>query len=102
EIFRDPLRPFAPDAWTTRRARDIFCYIVAKPHRRASKDLIIDTFWGDADPDFVTKNFHPTISHIRKALNSNQSCRYNFLLYRDGHYLLNPDYSYSIDIERFD
>src|SRR5215510_9082962 len=102
EIFRDPQRPFAADAWTTRRARDILCFIASRRHRRASKDTIIDTFWGEADFDVVAKNFHPTVSHIRKALNSNQPLKQNFLLYRDNDYLLNPDFAYSIDIEEFD
>jgi ATP/maltotriose-dependent transcriptional regulator MalT/DNA-binding SARP family transcriptional activator len=102
EIFRDPKRQFAADAWTTRRAHDILCFIASRRHRRASKDTIIDTFWGETDFDVVAKNFHPTVSHIRKALNSNQSFKQNFLLYRDGDYLLNPDLAYSIDIEDFD
>jgi DNA-binding SARP family transcriptional activator len=102
EIFRDQKRPFAADAWTTRRAHDILCFIASRRHRRASKDTIIDIFWGEADFDVVSKNFHPTVSHIRKALNSNQPLKQNFLLYRDGDYLLNPDFSYSIDMEEFD
>lgn len=102
EIFRDPQRPLAADAWTTKRARDILCYIASRRHRRASKDSIIDTFWGEADFDAVEKNFHPTVSHIRKALNSNQPLKQNFLLYRDGDYQLNPDFSYFIDTEEFD
>ncbi len=102
EIFRDPARPLAADAWTTRRARDILCFIASRRHRRASKDSIIDTFWEDADFDAVEKNFHPTVSHIRKALNSNQPLKQNFLLYRDGDYQLNPDFSYFIDTEEFD
>jgi len=102
EIFRDPKRQFAADAWTTRRAHDILCFIVSRRHRRASKDTIIDTFWGEADFDVVAKNFHPTVSHIRKALNNNQPLKQNFLLYRDGDYLLNPDFAYSIDVEEFD
>jgi LuxR family transcriptional regulator, maltose regulon positive regulatory protein len=102
EIFRDPKRQFAADAWTTRRSHDILCFISSRRHRRASKDTIIDTFWGEADFDVVAKNFHPTVSHIRKALNSKQSFKQNFLLYRDGDYLLNPDLAYSIDIEEFD
>jgi LuxR family maltose regulon positive regulatory protein len=102
EIFRDPQRPLAADAWTTKRARDILCFIASRRHRRASKDNIIDTFWGEADFDAVEKNFHPTVSHIRKALNSNQPLKQNFLLYRDGDYQLNPDFSYFIDTEEFD
>ncbi|HYE66900.1 MAG TPA: BTAD domain-containing putative transcriptional regulator [Pyrinomonadaceae bacterium] len=102
EILRDPARPLAADAWVTKRARDILCFIASRRHRRASKDTIIDAFWGESDFEAVEKNFHPTVSHIRKALNSNQPLKQNFLLYRDGDYLLNPDFSYRIDIEEFD
>jgi DNA-binding SARP family transcriptional activator len=102
EILRDPTRPLAADAWPTRRARDILCFIVSRRHHRASKDTIIDTFWGETDFDVVEKNFHPTVSHIRKALNSNQPLKQNFLLYRDGDYQLNSEFSYRIDIEQFD
>lgn len=102
EIRRDPTRPLAADAWPTRRARDILCFIVSRRHHRASKDTIIDTFWGETDFDVVEKNFHPTVSHIRKALNSNQPLKQNFLLYRDGDYQLNSEFSYRIDTEEFD
>jgi LuxR family transcriptional regulator, maltose regulon positive regulatory protein len=102
EIFRDRANPFAPDAWTTRRARDIFCYITTSRHRRVAKDVLIDAFWPDDDPAAVEKNFHPTISHIRKALNSRQTLKQNFLIYRDGAYQLNPDLTYMIDTEDFE
>jgi len=102
EIYRDPSRPLSPDAWTSKRARDILCFIASRQHRRASKDTLIDTFWRDDDPESVEKKFHPTISYIRKALNSNQLLRQNFLLYKDGEYLLNPDLSYRSDVEEFD
>jgi DNA-binding SARP family transcriptional activator/Tfp pilus assembly protein PilF len=102
EIIRDPTRPLSPDAWSTRRARDILCFIASRRHHRASKDMIIDTFWGETDSEVVEKNFHPTVSHIRKALNNNQPLKQNFLLYRDGDYQLNSEFSYRIDTEDFD
>jgi LuxR family transcriptional regulator, maltose regulon positive regulatory protein len=102
QIVRDPTRPLAADAWTTRRARDILCFITSRRHHRASKDTIIDTFWGETDLEVVEKNFHPTVSHIRKALNSNQPLKQNFLLYREGDYQLSSEFSYRIDIEEFD
>jgi DNA-binding SARP family transcriptional activator len=101
EIFRDPARPFASDAWTTKRSRDIFCSIATSRNRRLAKDLLIDMFWKDEDPAAIEKNFHPTISHIRKALNSQQPLKQNFILFRDGAYQLNPDFSYRIDTEEF-
>lgn len=102
DIYRDPAKPFAADAWTTRRARDIFCYVATSKHRRVAKDVLIEAFWRDEDPSVVEKNFHPTISHIRKALNSRQAFKQNFLVFRDGAYQLNPEMSYSIDSEEFD
>jgi len=102
EIFRDLARPFAADAWTTRRARDILCFIASRRHHRTPKDAIIDTFWGETDAKTVEKNFHPTMSHVRKALNSNQPLKQNFLVYRDGDYQLNPEFSYRIDTEELD
>lgn len=102
EIYRDPTRQFAPDAWTTKRARDIFCYIATSRHRRVEKDTLIDAFWGDSEPSVIEKNFHPTISHVRKALNSRQTIKQNFLLYRDGAYQLNSELTYSIDTEDFE
>ncbi len=102
QIIRDPTKPLAPDAWTTRRARDILCFIASRRHHRASKDTIVDTFWGETEMEVIEKNFHPTVSHIRKALNSNQPLKQNFLLYRESDYQLNPEFSYRIDIEEFD
>ena len=102
EIYRDKSKPFAADAWTTKRAREIFCSIATSKHRRVDKDVLIDTFWGEEDIATVEKNFHPTISHIRKALNSRQSFKQNFLVFRDGAYGLNPELSYSIDTEEFE
>jgi len=102
EIYRDPAKPFASDAWTTRRARDIFCYIATSKYRRVPKDVLIEAFWPDQDIETVEKNFHPTISHIRKALNSRQAFKQNFIVFRDGAYQLNPELSYSIDSEEFE
>ena len=102
EIFRDETKPFAPDAWTTKRARDIFLYIATSKHRRVDKEVLIDAFWGEDDPKTIEKNFHPTISHIRKALNSRQAFKQNFLVFRDGAYQLNPELVYSIDTEEFE
>lgn len=102
EIFRDPSVQFAADAWTTRRARDIFCYIATSKNRRVLKEVLIEAFWPEEDLETVEKNFHPTISHIRKALNSRQPFKQNFLIFRDGAYQLNPELSYSIDAEEFE
>ncbi len=101
EIYRDLTKPIAQDAWTTKRAREIFCYIATRKNRRVAKDVLIEEFWGDEDLATVEKNFHPTISLIRKALNSRQALKQNFIIFRDGAYQLNPEFTYSIDSDDF-
>jgi DNA-binding SARP family transcriptional activator len=86
----------------SKRAREILCFIASRPHRRVSKDALIDTFWGDEDFAGVEKKLHPTVSYIRKGLNSNQLLKQNFLIYKDGDYVLNPEFSYRVDAEEFD
>mgnify|MGYP001770748870 CR=1 FL=1 len=102
EIALEGGKPIPPGAWTTRRSRDIFCFIATSNHRRAAKDLLIDTFWVNENSEAIEKNFHPAISHIRKALNFGQTIKHNFVIYRNGAYLLNSDFAYFIDTEEFE
>jgi ATP/maltotriose-dependent transcriptional regulator MalT/DNA-binding SARP family transcriptional activator len=101
EIYRDPTEPLK-DAWRLVKSLHILCYIAARRNHRAPKEQIIETFWSDADTETIAKNFHPTISHMRKALNTGQVVKKDFVLYREGAYLLNPQYQYRIDAEEFE
>jgi LuxR family transcriptional regulator, maltose regulon positive regulatory protein len=101
EVYRDPAEPLK-DAWRLIKSLHILCYIAARRNHRAPKEQIIETFWGDADTETIAKNFHPTISHLRKALNTGQVVKKDFVLYREGAYLLNPQYQYRIDAEEFE
>jgi LuxR family transcriptional regulator, maltose regulon positive regulatory protein len=88
-------------AWSLKQALSIFCYIAANRNHRASKEMLIDLFWQDASASAIAKNFHPTISYIRKALNSGLIHKRNFLIFANDAYQLNPEYRYFIDTDRF-
>lgn len=102
EIFREHERRLAPDAWTLVRALRVLCFLLLRQKRRATKDAIVETFWGDLPSPEIDKNFWPTISYARRALNSNQEVKKNFIRYREGAYFLNPDFAYLIDTEEFE
>jgi len=101
EVFRDPAG-MAKEAWRLSKSLHILCYLGSRRNHRAPKEALVDLFWGDADEDTVAKNFHPTISHMRKALNTGQVVRRDFVLYREGAYSLNPQYRYRLDTEEFE
>jgi len=102
EVLREQGRKLAPDAWTLSRALRILCFIASRQNHRATKDAIIETFWPDTRPDDIDKNFWPTISYIRRALNSNQEVKKNFIRYRESAYYLNPEFNYLLDLEEFE
>jgi ATP/maltotriose-dependent transcriptional regulator MalT/DNA-binding SARP family transcriptional activator len=101
-VRRPASEPMPQDAWRLAKSLHILCYVASRPNRRARKDALIEAFWPAADPETVAKNFHPTISYLRKALNSGQVLKKDFILYREGAYYLNPRYECHIDIEEFD
>jgi DNA-binding SARP family transcriptional activator len=102
EVLREQGRRLAPDAWTLSRALRILCFIASRQKHRATKDTIVETFWPDTPLEDIDKNFWPTISYIRRALNSNQEVKKNFIRYRESAYYLNPEFVYLLDIEEFE
>jgi LuxR family maltose regulon positive regulatory protein len=102
EVYRDREHAIPPRAWKIRRALTIFCYLAASRDRRAGKERIIEALWGDARLSVIEKNFHPTISFLRRALNDGHAVPRHFILFERGAYRLNPAYRYDIDTERFE
>ena len=101
EVWRDAARKIPASAWKLRRALKIFCYLAAARGHRAMKDRLVEIAWGGtADADSVEKNFHPTISFLRRALNHGRHVPKSFIRYEAGSYVLSPSYRYDIDVER--
>jgi ATP/maltotriose-dependent transcriptional regulator MalT/DNA-binding SARP family transcriptional activator len=102
EVYRDEDRKIPASAWRLRRALRVFCYLAAARNHRATKSRIADAVWADARRPVVERNFHPTISFLRKALNHGHAVPKNFILCEGGAYALNPDYRYDVDADRFE
>ncbi len=102
EVLREQGRKLAPDAWTLSRALRILCFIASRQNHRATKDALVETFWPDTRLEDIDKNFWPTISYIRRALNSNQEVKKNFIRYRESAYYFNPEFNYLLDVEEFE
>lgn len=102
EVLREQGRRLAPDAWTLSRALRILCFIASHHNHRATKDAIVEAFWPDSRVEDIDKNFWPTISYIRRALNSNQEVRKNFIRYRESAYYFSPEFNYLLDNEEFE
>lgn len=101
EVFRDP-SGMGHEAWRLSKALHILCFLSSRRNHRAPKETLVDMFWSDADEGTVSRNFHPTISHLRKALNTGHMVKKDFVLYREGAYSLNSQFRYQLDTEEFE
>ena len=102
EVFRDEGNKIPARAWKIRRALDVFCLLTSSRDSRATKDRIVDVLWGEARPSVIEKNFHPTVSFLRRALNHGHNVPKNFIHFERGAYFLNPAYRYDVDVNRFE
>lgn len=102
EVYRDPAQKIPPRAWKIHRALHLFCYLVAARDHRASKDRVADALWGEVRLSTIEKNFHPTISMLRRALNHGHNVPKHFILFEGNAYRLNPAYRYDFDVEKFE
>jgi DNA-binding SARP family transcriptional activator len=101
-VYRDADAKIPASAWRLKRALKVFCFLAAARNHRATKDRVADAVWSDSPQSVIERNFHPTISFLRRALNQGHAVAKNFVLCEGGAYSLNPAYRYEIDAIAFD
>ena len=87
-----------------RRAFQVFAYLATSPGLEATRDELIQAVWWDEDEEAVAKNFHPTLSYVRRALKAEAGRGGEVageaadpLLLRRGAYRLNPRLAWNVD-----
>jgi DNA-binding SARP family transcriptional activator len=86
--------------WPNCRGKAIFKYLIAHRRRPIPKEVLMDTFWPDADPDCARNNLNVAVYGLRKILAS-VNASVSYVLFQDNHYLLNPDVAIWVDSEAF-
>ncbi len=86
--------------WPSGKGKAILKYMVASCGRPIFKDIVIETFWPNADPEAARKNMYVAIHGLRQAFKSSQP-DFSYILFYDDHYFLNPDLEVWVDFEEF-
>ena len=60
-------RTIADDAWSRRKARQLFKYLLTRPRRRAMRDEVIALLWPDSDPEAAAINLRSAVHTIRRT-----------------------------------
>jgi len=99
-----PFRVYQDDKlitdWPSGKGKCIFKYMVANLGQPIPKDILMDLFWRDADPEAARNNLNVAIYGLRQAFRATRP-DFAHILFQDDCYLLNPAMAVWIDVEEF-
>lgn len=81
-----------------RRAFQVLAHLASSPGMQAGRDELMEAVWPTEGERTIERNFHPTLSHLRRALEAGAKDREPALLFKSGVYRLNPDYAWEVDV----
>jgi len=87
--------------WNGLKARSIFKYLLAHRGAPVVKDILMDLFWPDADPEAARRNLHQAIYSLRRTLRQGQP-DFQHIQFENDCYLLNPETDIWVASEEFE
>ena len=83
-----------------KRSFQVLAFLASAPGLQAGREELVEAVWPTEGERTIERNFHPTLSHLRRALDSGQPTteRPAPLLFRAGVYSLNPEIDWEIDV----
>lgn len=83
-----------------KRSFQVLAYLAASPGLEAGRDDLMEAVWPTEGERTIERNFHPTLSHLRRALEAGRKGDPP-LLFRKGVYRLNPEIRWEVDALEF-
>ncbi len=86
--------------WPSLKGQAILKYLVAHHGTPISKDVLMDVFWPDADPESARRNTHQAIYNLRQILRRGEP-DFQPIQRENERYQLNPEINLRLDFEEF-
>lgn len=87
--------------WSSQKSLAIFKYLAAHHREPVAKDVLMDLFWPDTDPEAARRNLHQAIYSLRQMFKRVQP-DVQVVCFEDERYLLNPEIELWLDFEQFE
>lgn len=89
--------------WPLKRALKIIAFLACSEELRAPRDDLTEALWPEDDEGRIDRNFHPTLSHLRRAFHEaweevRGAPAPTPLLFVHDTYRLNPDIVWEVDV----
>ena len=85
-----------------KRAFQVLAYLASSPGLEAGREELMEAVWPIEGERTIDRNFHPTLSHLRRALEAGRKGEPQPLLFRKGTYRLNPGIVWEVDALELD
>lgn len=85
-----------------KRSFQVLAYLASSPGLEAGREEVMEAVWPTEGERTIERNFHPTLSHLRRALEAGNEQAVPPLLHRKGVYRLNPDLVWEVDALELD
>lgn len=82
------------------RGRAMLKYLLIHHDQPTPRDVLMDVFWPDANPEAARNRLHVALHNIRLELRAVTGIP--VVIFEDGAYSLNPDFHLWVDVDEFD
>lgn len=86
--------------WSSRKGKLLFAYLALNHKRRASREVLMETFWPAAEPEAARNSLNVALHQVRRAL-LEALPDFDFILFKDECYFINPELEVWLDVEGF-
>jgi DNA-binding SARP family transcriptional activator len=87
--------------WHSLKGQSIFKYLLTHPETPVAKDILMDLFWSDAEPEAARRNLHQAIYALRQTLRQRES-DFQHIQFEHNCYQLNPEMTIWLDVQEFE
>ena len=87
--------------WNGQKGLSILKFLIAHRDSSISKDVLMDVFWPEADPEAARRNLHQAIYSLRQTLRRRDPDAQH-VRFENNQYLLNPDLRIWVDVAEFE
>lgn len=87
--------------WRLRRSFQVLAFLASSPGLQAVREELIEAIWPREGEQTIDRNFHPTLSHLRRSLEGDRRGGLPPLLFRNRTYQLNPEIAWEVDLLDF-
>jgi DNA-binding SARP family transcriptional activator len=102
ELPRDPAAGDRRLDWRLRRSFQVLAFLASSPGLSARREDVIEAVWPREGEQTIDRNFHPTLSHLRRSLaGAKKDGAPPPLLFRNGVYRLSPEITWEVDLLDF-